>query len=51
MRDGRLATSTDVGYIAFLWRRYQLVSEEATAPAADFTLSGVPKEPYILPMP
>ena len=51
MRDGRLATFTGVGYVAFLWSRYRLVSEEATAPAAGFTLSGVPKEPYILPMP
>jgi hypothetical protein len=51
MRDGRLASFTGVGYIAFLWSRYRLVSEQATAPASDFTLPGVPKEPYILPMP
>jgi hypothetical protein len=51
MRDGRLATFTGIGYIAFLWSRYRLLSEQATAPASDFALSGVPKEPYILPMP
>ncbi len=51
MGDGRLVSFTGVGYIAFLWSRYRLVSEQATAPTSDFTLSGVPKEPYILPMP
>jgi len=51
MRDGRLASFTGVGYIAFLWGRYRLVSEQATAPASDFDLSGIPKEPFILPMP
>jgi hypothetical protein len=50
-RDGHLATFSGVGYVAFLWSKYQLVSEQATAPATDFTLSGVPKEPFILPMP
>jgi len=50
-RDGRLATFSGVGYVAFLWSKYRLVSEQASAPAIDFTLSGVPKEPFILPMP
>jgi hypothetical protein len=51
MRDGRLASFTGVGYVAFLWGRYRLISEQATAPASDFDLSGIPKEPFILPMP
>jgi hypothetical protein len=51
MRDGRLATFSGVGYVAFLWGRYRLLSEQATAPASDFSLPGVPKEPFILPMP
>ncbi len=51
MRDGRLATFNGVGYIGFFWSRYRLVREQPTAPASDFILSGVPKEPYILPLP
>ena len=43
MRDGRLATFTGVGYIAFLWSRYRLLSEQATAPASDFSPLGGPE--------
>ena len=48
---GALASFTGVGYVDFLWGRYRLVSEQATAQASDFDLSGIPKEPFILPMP
>ena len=51
MRDGRLATATGVGYLGFEWTKYRLVREQATAPTTDFTLSGVPKEPFMLPLP
>jgi hypothetical protein len=51
MRGGRLATATGVGYLGFEWTKYRLVREQATAPTTDFTLSGVPKEPFMLPLP
>ena len=49
--DGRLATSSGVGFVAFLRSKHRLVSEQATAPATDFTLAGVPKGPFRLPLP
>jgi len=41
------ASSATVG---FPWTKARLLNEQPTAPMADFTLSGVPKEPYVLPM-
>lgn len=44
-------TGPGPGDIGFPWTKARLVSEQSTAPMADFDLSGVPKEPYILLMP
>lgn len=37
--------------IGYPWTNVRLLSEQPAAPMADFTLAGVPKEPYILPLP
>ncbi len=51
MRDGHLATWTGLGFTGYSWTNAQLVSEQPTAPATDFVLSGVPRGPWLLPVP
>jgi hypothetical protein len=52
LHNGRLYTITGmVREMEFAWTTARLLSEQSTAPLADFTLSGTPKEPYILPLP
>jgi hypothetical protein len=52
LHNGRLYTITGmVREMEFTWTTARLLSEQSTAPLADFTLSGTPKEPYILPLP
>lgn len=50
MSNGHLASYTGEGYVGFEWTNARLVSEQPTAPAADFKLSGVPREPYVGPL-
>jgi hypothetical protein len=51
-RAGHFASFfTSLGLNATVWTKAQLVSEQPTAPASDFTLSGVPKGPFELPPP
>ena len=42
---------TSTGLSGTAWTEARLVSEQSTAPAKDFTLSGVPKGPFELPPP
>ena len=51
-RAGRFASFfTSAGLSGTAWTEARLVSEQSTAPARDFTLSGVPKGPFELPPP
>ena len=50
LSNGHLASYTGESYVGFDWTNARLVSERPTAPAADFTLSGIPKEPYVEPL-
>ena len=49
MRDGHLVTWTGLGFTGYSWTNAHLVSEQPTAPATDFTLSGVPRGPWLVP--
>lgn len=51
LRNGRLYSLSGIAAMEFAWTTERLVSEQSNAPMADFTLSGVPKEPFILPLP
>jgi len=49
-RGGHFATFfASMGLSGTAWTEARLVSEHSTAPAKDFTLSGVPKGPFELP--
>jgi hypothetical protein len=51
-RGGHFASFfTSMGLAGSAWTKATLVSEQPTAPASDFTLSGVPKGPFELPLP
>ena len=51
-RGGHFATFfASMGLSGTAWTEARLVSEHSTAPAKDFTLSGVPKGPFELPPP
>jgi photosystem II stability/assembly factor-like uncharacterized protein len=51
-RGGHFASFfTSTGMSGTAWTEARLVSEQSTAPAKDFTLSGVPKGPFELPPP
>ena len=49
MQDGRLVNWTGLGFVGYSWTKASLVSEQPTAPATDFTLSGVPRGPWLVP--
>lgn len=54
LSDGQVDSLTGPGSSATIglpWTEARLLSEHANAPMADFTLSGIPKEPYVLSMP
>jgi hypothetical protein len=51
LSNGKLYSITGIREMEFAWTTARLLSEQSTAPIADFTLSGTPKEPYILPLP
>jgi hypothetical protein len=48
-QDGRLVNWTGLGFVGYSWTKASLVSEQPTAPATDFTLSGVPRGPWLVP--
>jgi hypothetical protein len=50
LSDGHLASYTGEGWGGFDWTKARLVSERPTSAAADFILSGNPKEPFMLPL-
>ena len=51
LSNGQLYSVTGIREMEFAWTTARLLSEQPTAPLADFKLSGTPKQPYILPLP
>ena len=51
LRNGRLYSLSGIAAMEFAWTTERLLSEQSNAPMADFTLFGIPKEPYVLPQP
>jgi hypothetical protein len=51
LSNGKLYSLSGIAAMEFAWTTERLLSEQPTAPMADFTLSGLPNEPYTLPQP
>ncbi len=49
--SGKIYSLSRMHLTEFPWTTARLLSEQSTVSLADFTLSGAPKEPYVLPLP